>query len=192
MAPPVSAQRRPPAFQADKFRELVLYIARRCENDETFAATKLNKLLYYSDFRAFARFGAPITGATYQKIKWGPAPRQYLPVINEMVASGEAEVRKVDYHRRVQDRLIALKDADPDVFAPRELALVDEVIEEFWGRSARAISDESHKQSGWRLAEFGDTIPYWSILIDLDHKPTDTDREWARRMASDPRAAELQ
>ena len=54
-------------FNEGKFKELVLYIASRCERDPTFGAVKLNKELFFSDFWAYAEFGEPITGAEYIK-----------------------------------------------------------------------------------------------------------------------------
>ena len=43
----------------------MLYLAYRCRDADYFGSTKLCKLLYYSDYTAFARTGAPITGADY-------------------------------------------------------------------------------------------------------------------------------
>jgi len=44
-------------FQPEKFRELILYIARKSEDDPKFGAVKLNKILFFSDFAAFRAFG---------------------------------------------------------------------------------------------------------------------------------------
>lgn len=54
-----------PHFDETRFRDLMLYLAYRCQDAVYFGSTKLCKLLYYSDFTAFARTGAPITGADY-------------------------------------------------------------------------------------------------------------------------------
>lgn len=191
MAPPGSAPRRSPDYRPDKFAELIVYISRKCETDKRFGATKLNKLLYYSDFRAYARFGAPITGATYQRIEHGPAPRQYLPVVKRLIARGEVEFENREHFARKQERLIAKRDPDLEVFSDGELELVDGVIQEFWGRNAREVSDKSHKE-GWRLVEPGETIPYWTVFVDLDRKPTADDLAWAKRMGSDARALQVQ
>lgn len=63
-------------FDESKFKELVLYIATNTSRDPTVGAVELNKILYYSDFIAYKRLGRPITGAAYQKLSEGPAPRQ--------------------------------------------------------------------------------------------------------------------
>ena len=54
-----------PHFDAQRFRDLMLYLAYRCRDADYFGSTKLCKLLYYSDYTAFAHTGAPITGAEY-------------------------------------------------------------------------------------------------------------------------------
>lgn len=58
-----------------RLRELVVYISEKSEHDQHCGATKLNKILYHSDFRAFERFGVPLTGASYFRLPKGPAPR---------------------------------------------------------------------------------------------------------------------
>jgi hypothetical protein len=71
-----------------KLKELILYISQKCASDPNFGAIKLNKILYFSDFASFAHYGEPITGAEYQKLEQGPAPRRMVPVRNEMQRSG--------------------------------------------------------------------------------------------------------
>ncbi len=72
-----------------RFRELLLYISQKCANDPKFGAVKLNRILFLSDFLAFAHYGEPITDFEYQKLGQGPAPRRLLPVRNQMIESKE-------------------------------------------------------------------------------------------------------
>src|SRR5688572_20552652 len=81
-------------FQRDKFIELILYFSRRgLEEGLVIGSTKLNKLLFFSDFRAYAKLGQAITGARYQKLGWGPAPRALLPVRGELIENDDARLR---------------------------------------------------------------------------------------------------
>ena len=70
----------PVARGAQRFRELIVYISQRSAEDPHFGAVKLNKILYHSDFRAYERFGVPLTGVCYFRLKAGPAPKALLPV----------------------------------------------------------------------------------------------------------------
>ena len=58
----------------ERLRELILYIALKCESDARFNATRLNKILFYADFVSFANTGKPVTGAAYKAIDRGPVP----------------------------------------------------------------------------------------------------------------------
>ena len=149
-------------FKPDKFRELVIYIAKDSADDPTFGAVKLSKVLYYSDFAAYRLLGKPITGATYQKLREGPAPKELLDARSELIQSGAATVESRPYFTGVQKRLTISPAREPDkeIFAPGELELVDEVMAYFHGKTAREVSDYSHREPGWVLAQHRETIPY--------------------------------
>ena len=71
-------------FDSQKFKQLILYLAERSGDDPGFAATKLNKLMYFCDFEAYRQLGRSITGARYQKLPWGPAAVEFLPLQDEL------------------------------------------------------------------------------------------------------------
>lgn len=135
-------------FNRAKFKELVMYIAERSQDDGTFGATKLNKLLFYSDFLAFRRLGKAITAADYVALKWGPAPSVGLPVQKELIESGDA----VEERRELQRRLRPIRPADTSQFTSAELMIVGEVIDSMAGHNAKKISDLSHFNLGWKAA----------------------------------------
>jgi hypothetical protein len=72
--------KRTMVFDRDKFKRLVHYIIWKAGKRDWFGATKLNKVLWFSDTRAYALTGAPITGATYVREQWGPVPKAIMPV----------------------------------------------------------------------------------------------------------------
>ncbi len=167
-----------------KFKELVVYLASKSEADPLFGDTKLNKLLYFADFLAYQHLGRPITGARYQKLQHGPAPRALLPIREELEREGAV---RVEHHGRALPRTVtvARRDANTDVFTPEELELVDEIIESLAGATAAEISELSHEQSpGWQLAEMHEDIPYESALISTEppsSEVADRGRELAER-----------
>ena len=153
-------------FAEDKFRELLVYIATRSTDDPTFGSVKLNKVLYYSDFASYRLLGKPITGATYQKLREGPAPRELLKCRSDLIASGTATIQLRPYFTRMQKTLVISPERVPDteIFDPGELQLVDEVMDFFRGKTAREVSDLSHREPGWILATDRETIPYETAL----------------------------
>ena len=157
-------------FNERKFKDLLLYISKKMSDDPTFGETKLNKVMFFSDFEAYRMLGRPITGAEYQKNLYGTycsalhrAPRRATPMGALLV-----ERRMVVDH--VQD-VPKPKDTEPNLaqFADAEVAIIDRNIEELRQYTNAEVSDLSHeRQLGWRVLEFGETIPYSSGIINLE------------------------
>ena len=166
-----------PTFNPEKFRELLVYISRNSEDDPTFGAVKLNKILYYADFAAFRQFGKPITGATYRKLMEGPAPREMLTERRTLINSGDAELRDAVYFTGTQQRLTIRpgREADFELFEPGELKIVDEVTRFFWGKTAREVSDFSHRETGWAVARDREVIPYDTVWLSSGPFPQDVE-----------------
>jgi hypothetical protein len=156
-------------FEEQKFKELLLYVAGKCAQDPKFGATKLNKILFFSDFLAYAELGKPITGATYQRLDRGPAPRQLLPILRAMNMAEEAKLVARGVFKYQQQRLIALRPPNLNVFSSSEIALIDSIIETFRDANAAETSLVSHLQSrGWQLARPGEEIPYCTAFLSCD------------------------
>lgn len=166
-------------FNAEKFKELIVYIAAKAQDDPAFGAIKLNKILYYADFAAYRQLDAPITGAAYFKLREGPAPRQLLAARDELIDEGRLQIEERRHFTYLQKRLAPSPGCapDPEFLRPEERELVDRVIEFFWGKSAREVSDYSHREPGWILAEDRAEIPYESAWLSAD--PIDQETEEA-------------
>ncbi len=148
-----------------KFKELLIYIALCSEGDDSFGAVKLNKLLFLSDFLAYLRLGNAITWAEYQALPNGPAPTRLVPIRDELQSEGAIAERSEHYYGYEQNRTLALRRPDLKLFSSEEIDIVRQVIDNWWGRSAKEISDFSHNFIGWQLADEGETIPYSIALI---------------------------
>jgi Antitoxin SocA-like, Panacea domain len=160
------------SFRSDKFAELMLYVAREAADDPTFGAVKLNKVLFYADFGAYAELGQPVTGARYQRLHFGPAARAMLPVQNELIRFGHAALEFENYFGLKQSRLVPKRDPDLSQFSQRELDLVDRAIKTFWGMDATSLSQLSHDESkGWQIVQDGEDIPYGSVFLSTEEPP---------------------
>jgi hypothetical protein len=168
-----------------KLRELMLYVARKSEADPRFGAIKLNKILFYSDFLAYLRLGRPITGADYQKLELGPAPRRLLPLQKEMESKDSVLVERV-FCGRKQKRLMAIREPDLSAFSGDEIALVDEILEICKGANATDLSEATHGLTAWKAFQLGESIPYTTVFID-DRPLTQAEREYASEL--EPTAA---
>lgn len=150
-----------------KLRELILLIATRSQNDPTFGAVKLNKLLFQCDFSSYLTYGTPITGQEYFALKQGPAPRRMKPVTDDMVEAGELAYQRNEYFGHMQNKPIALRAPNLRAFTASEVALVDTIIQDFKRLNATEISERSHLFIGWKVAREQETIPYSTALIGV-------------------------
>ena len=152
----------------DKLKQLIVFIAKEGEADPRLGATKLNKILYFADARAYLELGKPITGATYQHLQEGPAPRALLPARRELLEEGAIELEPVRYLTQVQQRIKVKTEPNLKVFNDAELRIVREVIQEFWLKDAKEVSDLSHEEWTWMLTEDGEDIPWELAWLSSD------------------------
>jgi uncharacterized phage-associated protein len=168
-------------YDEAKFIELVLYVADRLRDDRAGGATKLNKALYFADFAQVRRTGRPITGAEYQRLPHGPAPRRLIPVRRLLIQRGEADVRTESFLGYEQQRLLPRRPPDTTLFTDDEMATIDGVLDDLAHLTALQVSDLSHEEPGWRLTRDGEVIPFETALIAKHQPVTPT----ARALAAD-------
>lgn len=145
-------------YDESKFIELVIYVADRLRDAPAGGATKLNKACWYAEIEFFRRYGTTITGADYQKLEWGPAPRRLLPIRDRLVQAAQAEIVESALGNQTEQRLVPLRPANTTVFTDDELAVIDLVLSRLHPMNAREVSDLSHEEAAWRLPEMRETI----------------------------------
>lgn len=172
-----------PEFDADKFRELLLYVALHSVDDPRFGKTKLAKILCYSDFLTYAYLGQAIAGATYLRFPRGPVPKELDEAQAELEQHNDARVFEAPYFAHSQKRLLALREPVRSRFTDAELAIVDQVIQDLKHDNATTVSERSHRELiGWRITGEYEEIPYDTIFLS-DDQPSEADVRWAQDVA---------
>jgi hypothetical protein len=172
------------AYDEAKFTELLLYVARQLEDDAEGGAVKLNKALWWSECACMRMYGRSISGAEYQKLPQGPAPRRLVPVRERLIANGEARLEHGWYMGYRQDRLVVVTAPELALLTPEEKQLVDQVVNALRGKNAAELSAESHDEMGWRMVDFGETIPLETAYLAKTTPVTPQMREHARELAA--------
>jgi len=174
----------PEQFAEDegKFRELMLLIIEKSQDDPGFGSTKLNKLLFAIDLFSYGITGEPITGFRYVKRQYGPAPAKLPQVRRKMIAEQELALQDVRSFGYTQKRPMALRPSDVRRFSAPEMALIDNVIRVFRGANASQISEWSHGLCGWAIAEKDTDIPYEVVFLS-DKRMTAYEAERGRQLA---------
>ena len=167
-----------------KFQALILYLALKSETDPRFGAVKLAKLLLYCDLRSLQKFGCTLTEARYQKLPNGPAPRDFLPAVQEMTENDLCTYVERHYFEKPQKRLVAKVEPDLRLFSAPELDLINRVLDELWEHNATQVSDLSHNLLGWQLAEYGEDIPLGTIFVGEPRELTPKEVEMALGLPS--------
>ena len=167
--------------------EMILYISHRCQGARRFGGIKLNKILWKSDFDAYAARGVPVTGRAYQRLRLGPAPREMLPVHRSMLQNGLIKVEPTDFGDGIiEQRTVPLREPDLTNFTPNDISFVDRAIGHFWTLTGMETSDDSHG-AAWSTRANGEPMPYETALL-ADRSPQTPqmlrlkqmiyDREW--------------
>lgn len=176
---PLPLQRKGMTSKNQKFRELILYLAKLSEADPRCGRTKLNKLLFYCDFRAYDSLGASISGQSYQKREFGPTPKALMPVVGELEGEGACAWADRTWHGRPMKKLVALREPHLSVFGPEEIDLIRNIVEELWPYDGSEISEKSHGFAGWQASTSGEEIPYNTVFVDDARPLSEEEESWA-------------
>lgn len=179
------------ADRTDKFREMVLYVAKQTEQDPRCGATKLNKILFYSDFTAFRKLGHSISGAEYRKLQYGPVSKPIHHLVEEMEAVKDCAIATRDYGGYPQKRLFALREPRLDLFSAEEIDIIRNVIDDLHELNATEVSDLSHRFIGWRLAEQGEDIAYETVYLGEPRPLSADELAWANEAIDEYLAEEI-
>jgi putative zinc finger/helix-turn-helix YgiT family protein len=123
--------------------------------------TKVNKLLFYADFKHFKEYTTSVTGAQYVHLPHGPVPDNYDHYFAVLVGSGavrvEEELCAKDF---VTEKLVTVTAPDLSLFSDSEIKTLAAVKEHFKDYTATKIKDFSHKEQGYRKTSEGERISY--------------------------------
>lgn len=168
----------------DRLRQMVLYACKKNVEARYFGRVKLNKILWKSDFDAYAARLRPVTGRPYQRLPQGPAPKEMLPVYREMLQRQLIVEDQTDFGGgKVEMRPRALAQPDLSLFDDSDLQFVDQSIRYYWNMTGTETSDDSHGAS-WTSRNDGDPMPYESTFLS-DNKLSARQVERLRRLADD-------
>jgi uncharacterized phage-associated protein len=159
----------------EKTKELIVLLSELSEGDEYFGQTKLNKLLFYSDFLAYILYGKSISGHTYEAQPRGPMLKGFYKIRDAMLGKDIA-LAKRDFGGYPQEKTLALRSADPKKFSAEEISLINHIVNDFKGFSASQISALSHEFLGWQAVDVGEEIPYEIALVSTEDLTKD---QWA-------------
>jgi hypothetical protein len=170
-------------YDEAKFTELLLYVAEQLVDDPEGGAIKANKALWWAECAHMRMYGRPISGAEYQKLRQGPAPRRLLPVRSALIDRGDAVLEDSWYMGYRQHRLVPRRPPNMTLLSVEEVEIVDQVIKAIIGKNGSQLSTESHQEMGWKMVGYGETIPMSAAYLAESTAVTPRMQEHARGLA---------
>ena len=123
--------------------------------------TKVNKLLFYADFKHFKEYTTSVTGAQYVHLPLGPVPDNYDHYFAALTGNEslkvEEEVCGQDF---VAERLVTVSAPDLSLFSDSEIKTLAAIKEHFKDYTATKIKDFSHEERGYKETSEGQHISY--------------------------------
>lgn len=155
-----------PKFNKEKFKQVLLYILEQCGAKANVGETVLYKLLYFADFNYYELYEDFLTGATYRKISFGPAPCNFQKIVQEMIDEGQLKKVTTEYYEKPQKKYLPLVKTDINQWnwTAREKEIIDNVIGRLSSMDAATISDFSHNDIPWEVTQDRDTIDYDTVF----------------------------
>jgi putative zinc finger/helix-turn-helix YgiT family protein len=155
-------------ISTSKVAGLVTYFITK-SNADFNSKLKLNKQLFYVDFKHYKNYGRSITGLTYRAINYGPVPSNYDSIYvwleNEQIIS--SYWTKVNSGAAIESFTTSAV-VESFIFSEEEQETIDSIIHQFKNMSAWDIVELSHRERAWKESEEGrKLISYQEYAFDL-------------------------
>ena len=131
-----------------KFTEMIIFFAEKIEPWKT----KLNKLLFYSDFGMHKKTGFSISGLPYKAIPMGPVPNNYNGLFEYISNKADIIIESKTFSDEVigeQFLVGTTKTFNNDLFTEKELEILENVSQIFKDTNTREIIELSHQEKAW-------------------------------------------
>ena len=147
-----------------KFKQALLYILNKVGAKPNIGQTVIYKLLYFIDFNYYEKYEEQLIGSKYIKNQHGPTPTEFAKVVGQMKRDGEIEEVKSKYFHHPQNKYLPLKTPDLSKLNANEIKMIDFVLERLSDMNATRISEYSHNDVPWMVAEMGKPMEYESVF----------------------------
>ena len=146
-------------FRIEKFMGTVEFF---CSELETYP-TKLNKLLFYSDFLHYRENTVSITGAQYAHAPWGPVPDDFktlLAMMEEELSIFQSEEKTFEGKDYTGVILTILTNDHISALETDEIGTLKNIMETLGHLSSSELSDLSHGENAYKETTQGELITY--------------------------------
>jgi transcriptional regulator with XRE-family HTH domain len=153
-----------PQKYLDKFKEVLLYVLGKTAGKPNIGMTALYKLLYFIDMDYYEKYEEQLMGLTYIKNHYGPTPREFIKVIEQMKKDDEVEEIQSHHFAYEQKKFLPHREPDLTRLSAQELEMIDDVLGRYGNLTATQLTSISHEDTPWAVADNGEDIDYEHVF----------------------------
>ena len=140
----------------EKIENMIIYFVNNCKD---VFKTKLNKLLWYTDFKNFKETEKGITGLVYTHKPFGAVPIGIEEIL-KLSTKIKIEEKENKEYGSTYSKITSLSEFNEKLFNPKELNLLEKVAEKFKKTGNREISDYMHEEEAYIHTKNDQVINY--------------------------------
>lgn len=156
---------RNPNFE--KFTEMVVYFSDKLSPFKT----KMNKLLFYSDFLMFKQSCFSISGVRYKAIDMGPVPNNFQSIFEYLANKDEIAIFTTEFpsgYSGEQFKARKGRNFNANLFTENELKTLEKVASVFKETSTNDIIKLSHFEEAWKKNEKEKKVISYEYAFELN------------------------
>lgn len=156
---------RNPNFE--KFTEMVVYFS------DTLSPfkTKMNKLLFYTDFLMFKQSCFSISGVRYKAIDMGPVPNNFQSIFEYLANNDEIDIYTTEFpngYTGEQFKVRKDRKFNTELFTENELNTLKKVATVFKETSTNDIIQLSHLEEAWKKNAKDKSVISYEYAFELN------------------------
>jgi len=157
-----------PKENAERFKQILLYIISKVGGRPNIGQTAIYKLLYFIDFDYYEKYQEYLIGAKYIKNTHGPTPVSFAKISRDLEEKGQLVEVKSKYFNFDQTKYMVTDEPDLSLLSAKQLKHIDDELVRLATKSARELSDLSHKDTPWKVAKDRQELNYRHVFYRPD------------------------
>lgn len=152
----------------EKMTNMIMFFASKLNPTET----KMNKLLFYSDFYNYKKTAYSISGANYMAHNYGPVPVRFGGIFDYASSKDYIYMNMKDFGNGYWGKCFYKsehRDFNSELFSPEELDSLNFVSKTFAKCSATQIMEKSHEEKAWLENQKSKNLIDYNYAFKLIH-----------------------
>lgn len=150
----------------EKLTEMIVFFAQ----EVPCYKTKMNKLLFYTDFAMFRQTGQSVSGTRYKAIPYGPVPNSFESIFESLAKQDVIDLLYEELPEGGQKQFLEGRKDHPfnkELFSDDELEVLDMVRDRFKKTKPFEIVEISHQEKAWIENEKSRSFISYNYALDL-------------------------